>query len=433
MTKKIALFIISAALFGAVLAVLGGVVSAPAVAQASILGDLWQKYVAPWNPFGAKSDVVPAPVNGAPGAQAEPVELYKPALDYEKAVVDAVKKAAPAVVSIAVSKNVPILEDCVVDPFSGLSPDIRRFFGEDWSFNIPSRCERGTRLQEVGGGSGFFVSSDGLVVTNKHVVYDKDASYTVFTSDGKKHDAKVLALDPTNDLAVLKVSGSDFRTVTLGDSDALELGQTAIAIGNALAEFRNTVSVGVISGLARTVTASGADFGAETIRGVVQTDAAINPGNSGGPLLNLRGEVVGINTAIVSGAENIGFAIPINQAKRAIASVKATGEIQAPYLGVRYVMLTPEIAEKQKLALQYGALLRGTEDGPAVEPGSPAAKAGLLAEDIITELNGKKLTDERPLAMAIGERNVGDTVTLTVVRNGQTLTLAATLAKRPVE
>lgn len=431
--KKAAIFIFGIAALAILVVTVGGMLSAPAIAQASVLGDLWQKYVAPWNPFGAKQDAAPAPANGVPVAPAEPVELYKPALDYEKAVIAAVKKASPSVVAITVSKNVPILEDCPIDPFSGLSPDVRRFFGDDWNFTIPGRCERGTKLQEVGGGSGFIVSADGLIVTNKHVVFDKDASYTVFTNDGKKYDAKVLALDPANDLAIVKVSGGNFPVVELGDSDALELGQTAIAIGNALAEFRNTVSVGVISGLSRTVTASGVDFGEETIRDVVQTDAAVNPGNSGGPLLNLRGEVVGINTAIVSGAENIGFAIPINQAKRAIASVKATGEIQTPYLGVRYVMVTPEIAEKQKLALEYGALLRGTEDGPAVEPGSPAARAGLQAEDIITQLNGKKLTDERPLAAAIGERNVGDTVALTVVRSGQTLTLTATLAKRPTE
>ena len=431
MMGKRVILLIGIAVAAAVLVLALAGAGRPQLANAGVLGDLWQKYVAPWNPFGAKPDVVPAPANGVPIAPTQPVELYKPALDYEKAVIAAVKKASPSVVAITVSKNVPILEDCPVDPFSGLSPDVRRFFGDDWNFTIPGRCERGTRLQEVGGGSGFIVSADGLVVTNKHVVFDKDASYTVFTNDGKKYDAKVLALDPANDLAIVKISGSDFPVVVLGDSDALELGQTAIAIGNALAEFRNTVSVGVISGLSRTVTASGADFGEETIRGVVQTDAAVNPGNSGGPLLNLRGEVVGINTAIVSGAENIGFAIPINQAKRAIASVKATGEIQTPYLGVRYVMLTPDIAKKQKTSVESGALLRGTEDGPAVEPDSPAAKAGLLAEDIITKLNGREVNEEHPLAVAIGEHNVGDTVTLVVLRNGQTLTLAATLGKRP--
>ncbi|MEY4731659.1 MAG: hypothetical protein RL681_605 [Candidatus Parcubacteria bacterium] len=405
----------------------------PSLAHAGFLGDLWQRYVASWNPFGEKSAPASSTQEGASNGNAASVDLYKPALDYEKAVIMAVKKASPAVVAITISKNVPILENCPVDPFADLPPDMQQFFGDGFNFPMQGQCERGSKLQEIGGGSGFIVSADGLIVTNKHVVADTKASYTVLTNDGKKYDATVLARDPVQDIALVKITASGLPVLDLGDSEALELGQTAIAIGNALAEFRNTVSVGVISGLSRTVTASGDNYGEETIRGVVQTDAAVNPGNSGGPLLNLRGEVVGINTAIVSGAENIGFAIPINQAKRAIASVKATGEIQTPYLGVRYVMLTPDIAKKQKLSLESGALLRGTEDGPAVEPNSPAAKAGLMAEDIITALNGKTIDEEHPLVNAIGEHNVGDTVTFTVVRSGKTLTLTAMLVKRPAE
>ena len=282
----------------------------------------------------------------------------------------------------------------------------------------------------MGGGSGFIISSDGLILTNKHVVLDKQASYTVFTNDGKKYEAKVLARDPSQDLAVLKVDATGFPTVDLGDSDSLELGQTAIAIGNALGEFRNTVSVGVISGLSRTVTAAGGGL-SETIEGVVQTDAAINPGNSGGPLLNLRGEVVGINTAIASDAQNIGFAIPINRAKRAIQSVKATGEIQAPFLGVRYILITPDVAKKQKLPVEYGALVRGSSDGPAVMPNSPAEKSGVRAEDIILKMSGTRIDGDHTLAGLIAQYNVGDTVTLTVRRNGTELTLEVVLAKRP--
>ncbi len=371
------------------------------------------------------------PGNHAPKSSNVPenaVPLYKPALDYEKAVVEAVKKASPAVVSITISKNVPIIEQCPYSPFSNLPPEFQQFFG-DQQFFAP--CEKGSKLQEVGGGSGFLISSDGLVLTNKHVVLDTKASYTVFTNDGKKYAGKVLARDPVQDLAVIKIEGANFPTVTLGDSDALELGQTAIAIGNALGEFRNTVSVGVISGLSRTVSASGGEGFSETIQGVIQTDAAVNPGNSGGPLLNLRGEVVGINTAIASGAQSIGFSIPVNRAKRDIASVKQHGEIQTPFLGVRYLMITPEVAKSQKLSVDYGALVRGSSDGPAVTPGSPAAQAGVQAEDIILEVNGKKVDREHPLSDYVNQFGVGETIQVKVNRGGKELTLSVTLTKRP--
>lgn len=392
------------------------------IVQASFLGTIWDRMTTPFAGNGTSSlTEIPA----------KPTELYRPAVDYEQAVVAAVKKEAKAVVAITVSKNLPVLENCPIDPFADLPPEMRQFFGKN--FQIQGQCERGTKLQEVGGGSGFIITTDGLIVTNKHVVSDAKASYTVLTNDGKKYDAKVLARDPVVDLAIVKVNVSGLPIAELGDSDTLELGQTAIAIGNALAEFRNTVSVGVISGLARTVTASGVGFGNETISGVIQTDAAINPGNSGGPLLNLRGEVIGINTAVVSDAQSIGFAIPINQAKRAIASVKATGEIQASYLGVRYALVTPDIAEEQKLPVADGALVRGTEDGPAVEPNSPAAKAGIMAEDIITAVNGKKVTVDTPLVNLIAEHGVGETVTLKVFRGGKELSIQVILAKRPTK
>jgi serine protease Do len=227
-------------------------------------------------------------------------------LTQEEEVILAVKNNSPAVASIIISKNLPLYEQCYVNPFGDLFP----------GFQIPQICQKGTQLQEIGGGSGFVVSADGLILTNKHVVSDRQAEYTVLTNDGKKYSAKVLALDPNQDLAIIKIENgtSSLPTAKLGDSDNLQIGQTAIAIGNALGEFKNTVSVGVVSGLGRTITAGGGSA-SETIKDVIQTDAAINPGNSGGPLLNLKGEVVGINTAIVSGAESIGFAIPINQAK----------------------------------------------------------------------------------------------------------------------
>ncbi len=395
-------------------------------AKANIFEDFLKNFLAPFTPQATTTqETAPAATSSEPS----PIPLYKPVLDYEKAVVEAVKKVSPAVVSVTISKNVPIIEQCPYNPFSDLPPEFQQFFGDQYpQFYGP--CEKGSELREVGSGSGFIISPSGLILTNKHVVLDKKASYTVFTNDGKKYDAKVLARDPVQDLAVLKIEGSGFPTVELGDSDALELGQTAIAIGNALGEFRNTVSVGVISGLARTVTASGRGL-LETIQGVIQTDAAINPGNSGGPLINLRGQVIGINTAMASGAENIGFAMPINRAKRAIQSVKTSGEIQTAFLGVRYLMLTPEIAKNQKLSVEDGALIRGSNDGLAVEPNSPAEKAGLKAEDIIVELNAKKINQENPLGAAISQFGVGDTITLKIIRGGKEIILQATLAKRP--
>jgi len=368
-------------------------------------------------------------VTSTPVKVATEVPLYKPAVDYEEAVVAAIDRSAPSVVSIVISKYLPIIEQCPYDPFADLPPEFRQFFGGGFQFSQP--CEKGKQKQEVGGGSGFIVSEDGLILTNKHVVADAEAEYTVLTNDGKKYDAKVLARDPVQDIALIKISGSGFTPAKLGDSDSIKLGQTAIAIGNALGEFRNTVSVGVISGLSRTITAAGAGFGTETIQGVIQTDAAINPGNSGGPLLNLKGEVIGINTAVVSGAENIGFAIPINQAKRDISSVKKTGGIKVPYLGVRYLAVTEEVAKKQNLPVDYGALIQRTDDGPGIVPNSPAEKAGLKTDDIILEVDGKKIDKDNPLGSVIQRYSIGDTVTLKVLRGKETLTIKVTLEERP--
>ncbi|MBI4119791.1 MAG: trypsin-like peptidase domain-containing protein [Parcubacteria group bacterium] len=353
---------------------------------------------------------------------------YAPTVDYEQAVVRAVEIADPSVVSIVISKNLPVIGQCPYEPFGDLPPEFRDFFGGGGTFYKP--CSKGTKLQEVGGGSGFIVSSDGLILTNKHVAADSKAAYTVFTNDGKKYEAKILALDPVQDIALIKIDASDLTPVKLGDSDSIKLGQTAIAIGNALGEFRNTVSVGVISGLSRTITASGGG-NQEKIEGVLQTDAAINPGNSGGPLLNLKGEVIGINTAIVSGAQNIGFAIPINRAKRSIESVKMTGSIKVPYFGVRYLLVTPELAKSQHLSVDYGALVRGSSDGSAVIAGSPAAKAGVQAEDVILEISGERIDQDHSLSSIIQKYNIGDVITLKVLRGKDTITLSITLEERP--
>jgi serine protease Do len=363
-------------------------------------------------------------------AQAQ-TTLSKPVTDYEGAVIAAVKKASPAVVSIVISKDVSLVENCQGDPFASFPPEFRDLLQQQFPNGLPCSDQQGTQLQEVGGGSGFIISSDGLIATNKHVVDDKSASYTVFTNDGNKYDARVLAYDPSQDLAILKINASNLPTVTLGDSDSVQLGQTAIAIGNALGEFRNTVSVGVVSGLARDITASDQSNLMENIQGVMQTDAAINPGNSGGPLLNLRGEVVGINTAIATGAQNIGFAIPINQAKRDINSVRTSGTIQSPYLGIRYRVVTPALAKQQQLPVSYGALVNKDQDGPGVAPNSPAAAAGVQEGDLIYQINGVQLSGNVQLGELIANLNVGDPVTLNLYRNGKQLTIQANLVQRP--
>jgi len=355
--------------------------------------------------------------------------LYKPAFDYEKAVIEAVKRVSPSVVSITISKNVPIIEQCPYNPFSNLPPDIQEFFGDQFpQFYAP--CEKGKKMQEVGSGTGFIISSDGLILTNKHVILDEKASYTVLTNDGKKYDAKILARDPQEDLAVLKINANNLPVAPLGNSDGLELGQTAIAIGNALGEFRNTVSVGVISGLARTVTAGGMGY-EETIHNVIQTDAAINPGNSGGPLVNLKGEVIGINTATASGAENIGFAIPINKAKRDIESVKTKGKIEAPFLGIRYLTINSELAKEKKLSVDYGALIDFDGKNPAIVSGSPAERAGLKKGDIILEINGQKITEDNTLGSVISRFSPGDTIDLKILRDNKELNLKVVLGKYP--
>ncbi len=284
------------------------------------------------------------------------------------------------------------------------------------------------------GGTGFIISSDGMILTNRHVVQYENINYTVILTNGEKYEAKVLAKDNVQDLAVLKIEpkeGELFNPLPLGDSDNLKIGQTVIAIGNALGEFQNSVSVGVVSGLARSIMASGAGM-AETLDQLIQTDAAINSGNSGGPLLNLSGEIIGINVAVASGAENIGFAIPINQAKRAIESVKATGKITYPFLGVRHILVDEEVKAQYNLPVDYGAwVVRGNEIGDvAVTPGSAADKAGIKENDIILEVDGQKITTENTLSKMILSHNVGDKIRLKILREGKEIEVEAELGEQ---
>lgn len=348
---------------------------------------------------------------------------YVPQTTQEEKIIGAVESVSPAVVSIVITKDVPIVEQYFVNPFGEGSP---------FKVEVPQYRQRGTEKKEVGGGSGFIVAADGLVVTNKHVVLDEKAEYTVFTNDGKSYPAKVLARDPVQDLAILKIENPNggFPVANLGDSDALQIGQTVIAIGNALGEFRNTVSTGVVSGLGRTITATGGTF-VETIEDVIQTDAAINQGNSGGPLLNLAGQVIGMDTATVSGAQSIGFAIPINKVRRSIDQVRKGGEITYAFLGVRYVGVTSAVQKDRNLTVDYGALVvRGESGEAAIEPGSPAAKAGLRAGDVILRLNGERITQDNSLGTIIQKYDPGDFVTLTIFSGSQEKTINVELGSR---
>ncbi|MCX8015755.1 MAG: trypsin-like peptidase domain-containing protein [Patescibacteria group bacterium] len=358
--------------------------------------------------------------------------FYEPDLAYEQRIIDIVEQSANAVVSIIVSKDVPIFEQYYTNPFGNLPQDWQEFFGPFFQFNIPQYRQKGTEKKEIGGGTGFIISSDGLILTNKHVVNDKDASYTVYLNNGTKYDAKVLALDPIDDIALIKIEAQNLKTLKLGDSDGIKVGQTVIAIGNALGEFRNTVSVGVVSGLSRSVMASDAYGNIESIDNVIQTDAAINLGNSGGPLINLKGEVIGINTAIASGAENIGFAIPINRAKKALESYQKFGKITAPFIGIKYTIVNSAIQKQNNLSVDYGAWINsGSSKESAIISGSPAEKAGLKEGDIILEFNGEKITATNTLTAILKKYKVGDKVNLKVLRDKQEINIELILGERP--
>ncbi len=339
---------------------------------------------------------------------------YNPILDHEMAVINVVEESSPAVVSIVASKYVTM----------------RRPRFEEFFFRTEQEHEEEMRERvETGEGTGFIISSNGIILTNRHVVVDESADYKVFLSDGRAYDAEILARDPVYDLAILKIEGSSFSIVDIGDSDNIRIGQTAIAIGNALGEFQNTVSVGVISGIGRRIIAQGGSM-IEVLDDVIQTDAAINLGNSGGPLLNLRGEVIGINTATAVRAEGIGFAIPINKVKRAIESVLSNGKITYPFLGVRYVMIDESIQEERDLQVDYGALLVSGHSGQtAVEKGTAADRANLQEDDIILEIDGRKISQENPLGRVIMEYYPRDEVELLILRGGREKRVKITLGE----
>lgn len=296
-----------------------------------------------------------------------------------------------------------------------------------------------TRNQEAAG-TGFIISKDGIIITNRHVVPAGTTDVSVTLADGTRYDdVRVIgrtSASSSADIAFLKINdlkGKTLTPVTLGDSSKMQVGDRVIAIGNALGQFQNTVTSGIISGFGRDVTAgdqSGAQSN-ENLTDLFQTDAAINEGNSGGPLVNINGEVIGVNTAIASEAQNIGFAQPINDVKGLISNVLRDGKLQQPYLGVRYVSLTNDLAEEFNLKVTRGAYITSGNGQPAIVADSPAEKAGLKNHDVITKVNNTAIDDKTSLTAALSRFRVGDKITLTVNRDGKTLTKQATLEALP--
>ena len=335
-------------------------------------------------------------------------------------IIKMIKGVMPAVVSIVISKNLEKLEKEIAKEFPLFGPEMK----------IPEENIDSRGMVKIGGGSGFIVDKKGIIITNRHVVTDTDAEYMVVTDDNKKLKAEILARDPINDVAILKIEppADGLTTVTLGDSNEIELGQTVMAIGNALGIFKNTVSSGIVSGLSRSIAAQADSYSVQELRGLIQTDAAINPGNSGGPLVDIFGQAIGINVAVVFGAENIGFAIPVNAAKRALSDLKKYGRIRRPFLGIRYLTIDQNLKEKLKLSVDYGALIASEQH--AVVPHSPADSAGLKEKDIILEINDEKITTDKTIQDFLENLSVSETIKLKVLRDGGELDIKMTLAER---
>lgn len=312
----------------------------------------------------------------------------------ENAVISAVEGTSSSVVAIGISKR-------VYDPFD--------------PFSVPRKTDSTI-------GTGFVVSENGVIVTNKHVVSDP-GQYTVITKDGQKYEVEKIYRDPSLDLAIVKIKTSNLKPLELGDSSKIKVGQTVIAIGNALGKLTNTVTTGVVSGLGRNVTAGNLFEGLESLDNLIQTDAAINPGNSGGPLLSSAGQVIGVNVATTEGAENIGFAIPINSVKQIVEEFIKSGSIIRPYLGIRYRFISKDVAILNEVP--QGAFVQEVlEDGPA-------AKAGLKFGDIITKIAGQTINEENKVSEIISKSNIGQSLELNVWREGSELKLTPTIGEAP--
>ena len=339
----------------------------------------------------------------------------------ESVTINIVKKFGPSVVTVTGTGSSQSQQSSPFDfgfpPNFGINPG---------GPNVPQQPNQ-NQPQAIG--SGFIVTSDGMIVTNKHVVSDTSMTYHVTTSDGKKYSVKNIYRDPLNDVALLKIDpgqnpGKKLVPLTLGNSTNLQAGQYVIAIGTALGELRNTVTTGVISGLGRGITAGSPYEGSvEQLNNVIQTDAAINPGNSGGPLFNSSGQVIGVNTAVSQNGQNIGFAIPINVIKDALQNYQQNGQIKRPFLGVSYSLLSQSLAVMNNLP--QGAYVQG------VQSGSPADKAGIQSGDVIVKIDGQQINTNTTLADVIAKKKVGQTIKVTISRNNQTQDLSVTLVAAP--
>lgn len=341
----------------------------------------------------------------------------------ESELTDAIEEVAPSVVSIVALKDVPVGGGQVhlQGPYS--------FF-----FQQPQNSVE-YEYQEVSGGTGFIVNVDGLILTNRHVVQDEEADYRVVLNDGKEYEAEVVSRDPFDDIAVVKIvmtegEKADFEYVEFGDSDDLKVGQTVVAIGNALAEYDNTATEGIISAKGRDVAAYNEGAGlTQNLSGLLQTDAAINFGNSGGPLVNLEGQVIGMNTAVANAANGIGFAIPSNDLAPILASVQEYGKIVRPVMGVRFLMLDEKQAQEISEELDRGALLIADELAglDSIIEGGAADEAGLQDLDVILQIDDQVIDSENPLHTVVRNYAPGDTIKVKVWRDGEELEFDVTL------
>jgi len=322
-------------------------------------------------------------------------------------------------VKTVISQKLVEEESTTIDVVENVSPAVVSIVVKTVDFDLFS----GPSLRESGIGTGFIVDPNGLIVTNTHVVDDSRGEYSVVLKDGTTYEVDKIHLDPISDLAIIEVMGRNLPTAELGDSDNLKVGQKAIAIGNALGRFQNTVTVGVISGIGRQVAAGG--FGTRTTlqENAIQTDAALNPGNSGGPLLSSAGQVIGINVATTTGADNISFSIPVNTLKPILEIFIQEGRIIRPYIGISYTIITEEIANLRSMPM--GAYIT------RVFPGSPAEKAGLDRGDIIIKLGDKEVNAEYSIARAVSQLKVGDKVPLFIDRENEQREVEVVLEESP--